>query len=37
MGMGSQKLYYETGDSASEMHKYRLNDDGTVTDIGVFE
>ncbi|MGN1410594.1 MAG: TolB family protein [Eubacteriales bacterium] len=37
VGMGSQKLYFETGDSRSEMHRYRLNDDGTVTDIGVFE
>lgn len=37
VSMGSQKLFYETETPTSAMHKYKLHDDGTVTDLGVFE
>lgn len=37
VSMGSPKLFYETGAPTSAMHKYKMNDNGTVTDFGVFE
>lgn len=37
VSMGSQKLFYETGAPTSTMHKYKLHDDGTVTDLGGYK
>ena len=36
VNMSSPKLRYENNKAIGAVHKYQLNDDGTVTDLGEF-